>query len=206
MNRVHLAKLFGGCGIVLVAVSLNTLLASQGGSALLKLPLIHDERAPMSLFALMIGSVLLILTSAAGCIYAGRSPGRWHERIPVVWLEGLDTKKVEGQLYQLAIVAIYLVLPVVCVLHFIDVVWHSKLCVLGSTAPPIMVSDSWFDGIPGAANQIRLVEDLLPNGACGKGIEVYPGWEFVLVGIAIALSFATTIGFLLRVVVPVQSS
>ena len=38
MKRTHLAKLFGSCGIVLVALSLNTLLASQGGNALLKLP------------------------------------------------------------------------------------------------------------------------------------------------------------------------
>lgn len=204
MKRAHLAKLFGSCGIVLVAVSLNTLLASQGGNAILKLPLIHDERAPMSFFALMIGSVLLLLTSATGFLYAGRSSGQWHDRIPVIWLKGLDTAAIEGQLFQLAIVGIFLALPVACFLHFIDVVWHSKLCVLGSTAPPVMVSDNWFKGIPGANNQIRLVEDLLPNGTCGKGVEVFPGWEFVLVWVAIGVSLVTTILFLLRVAFQVQ--
>jgi hypothetical protein len=204
MKRTHLTKLFGSCGIILVAVCLNTLLASQGGNALLKLPLIHDERAPMSFFALMIGSVLLFLTGVTGAIYAGRSAGGWHDRIPVVWLKGLDTGTIEGRLFQLAIVVVYLVLPVTCFFHFIDVVWHSKLCVLGSTDSPIAVSANWFKGVPGANNQIRLVEHLLPDGTCGKGVEVFPAWEFALVWVAVGVSLAMAIWFLLRVAIQLR--
>ena len=200
MNGGHLAKLFGSFGLILVAVSLNTLLASQGGHALLKIPLIHDERPAMSFFALMIGSVFLFLTSAVGFLHAGRSPGPWHDRVPVVWLEALDTKAVESKVFQIAVLANFTLFPVVCFGHFIDVVWNSKLCLLGSTARPVMVSDNWFSGIAGANSQIRLVEDLLPNGTCGNGVQVFPGWEFSVVWIAVLLSLMMTCLYLVRIV------
>jgi hypothetical protein len=63
-----------------------------------------------------------------------------------------------------------------------------------------MVSNNWFSGIAGADNQIRLVEHLLPNGTCGKGVQVFPGWEFSAVWIAVLLSVMMTFLFLLRVV------
>jgi hypothetical protein len=199
MKRGHPAKLFGTFGVILVAVTVNTLLASQGGKAVLKTPLIHDERAAMCFFALMIGSVLLFLTGATGFLYAGRSSGPWHDRIPAIWLKGLDTGTIEGRIFQLAVLAILVVLPAVCFVHFLDVVWNSKLCVLDSTARPVMVSDNWFSGIAGANNQVRLVEDLLPNGTCGKGVQVFPGWEFSAVWIAVLASLLMACSLLLRI-------
>ena len=198
MNRSHLAKLFGAFGIILLVISLNTWLASQGGKAILSIPLISDERPAMCFFGLIMGSVLLFLTSAVGFLHARRTTGPWPGKIPAVWLEDLDPHAYETKLFRLMIVVIFVAVPIACLAHLLDVVWNSKLCVLGSAARPVMVSGAWFNGIPGADNQIRLVENLLPKGTCGNGIQVFPGWEFSLVWLAAAASLVMSLLFLLQ--------
>jgi hypothetical protein len=69
-----------------------------------------------------------------------------------------------------------------------------------------MLSDNWFKGIPGATNQIRLVEDLLRAGTCGNGVEVVPAREFALVWTAVGVSLATAIWFFLRVAIRLRPS
>ena len=93
----------------------------------------------------------------------------------------------------MTVLLLFLAVPITCFVHLIDIVLSSKLCVLGSRAAPVMLSDYWFGGIPGADNQIRLVEDLLPEGTCGKGVQVFTGWEFSLVWAAIAASLVMTL-------------
>jgi hypothetical protein len=199
MKHSHLAKLFNGFGIILLVICLNTFIASQGEKPIFGIPLISDERAAMSFFGLIMGSVLLFLTCAAGFLFAHRTAGRWPAKIPPVWLQGLDPETAESKVYQVMVLIILVAVPTVCLIHFFAIVWHSKLCVLGDTTNPVMVSESWFGGIPGATNQIRLVEDLLPNGTCGNGIQVFPGWEFSLLWLAIAVSLLMTLFFLLEV-------
>src|SRR5208282_5924868 len=154
MKRSHLAKLFSTFGIVLIVISLNTFIASQGEHAIFDIPLISDERPAMSFFGLLMGSVLLFLMSIAGFLYARRTTGKWPARIPAVWLQGLNPNAIESKVFQAAILFLIVAVPLACFIHFINIVWISKLCVLGSSAEPVPVSSSWFGGIPGADNQI----------------------------------------------------
>ncbi len=202
MRRSHLAKLFSGLGIALLVISLNTWLASQGGKAILNIPLIEDERPAMSFTGLIMESVLLFLMSTVALLFARRTPGRWSKKIPPVWLQGLDPDALESKIFQELVLIVFIFVPMACMVHLVDIVWNSKLCVLGSKAPPVMVSEYWFKGIAGADNQIRLVEDLLPGGTCGKGIQVFPGWEFLLVWLAIAASFVVSLLFILQLISP----
>jgi hypothetical protein len=198
MKQSQLTTLFTGLGIILLVVTLNTWLASQAGRAILNVPLIHDERPAMAFFGLMMCSVLFFLTCLVGFIYAHRSLGCWHERIPPVWLKRLDTKAAESKVFLMVILVIFVGVPFGGLMHFIDIVWNSKLCVLNSKAEPVMVSQGWFFGILNADNQIRLVENLT-NGKCDKGVQVFPGWEFSLVWVAVVLSGVMAILFLVEI-------
>jgi hypothetical protein len=198
MSFSHLAKLFGAFGVILLVICVNTWLASQGGKAILSIPLISEERPAMCFFGLIMGSALLFLTSAVGSLFARRMPGKWPAKIPPVWLRGLNPAATETKVFQAGILIVLLGVPVACLLHLFDVVWTSKLCVLGTMDQPVMVSDHWFNGIAKASDQIRLVEDLLPNGTCGKGIQVFPGWEFSLVWLMLLASFLMTAFFLVQ--------
>jgi hypothetical protein len=199
MNREHLVTLYNGFGIVLLVISLNTWLASQGGKAILNIPLINEERPAMSFFGLMLGSVLLFLMSAAGLAYARRTSGPWHARIPPVWLKDLDTSGRDSQIFLVAALIIFVGVPLGAFYHFLDIVLNSKLCVLGSNAQPVMVSAAWFHGISNPDNQIRLVADLSQQHTCDNGIQVFPGWEFLLVWLAIGLAVLMTAFFLLQI-------
>ena len=202
MKQSQLTTLFTGFGIILLVITLNTWLASQGGKAILNVPLVHEERPAMAFFGLMMCSVLLFLTCLVGFVDARRSPGPWHARIPPVWLKRLDTKAAESKIFLIIVLLLFVGVPIGGFVHLIDIVWHSKLCVLGSKAEPVMVSQAWFSGIPNADNQIRLVEDRLPEGTCGKGVQVFPGWEFTLVWLAVLASVSMAILFLAEVARP----
>jgi hypothetical protein len=199
MNRDHLSTLYGGFGLVLLVICLNTWLASQGGKAILNIPLIHEERPAMAFFALMMGSVLLCLMSGVGFLYARRSGCAWHARIPPVWLKDLDTRSRDSQVFLVAALVVFVGIPLGAFYHFADIVLNSKLCVLGSGSPPVAVADAWYRGIPNADNQIRLVADLLPGGTCGKGVQVFPGWEFLAVWVAGGLSVLMTALFIFQI-------
>jgi hypothetical protein len=181
MTRAHLNKLFGALGLILVVISVNTWLASQGVSPILSIPLLSQERPAMAFLGLALVNLLLGLVAAVGLLHARRYGDTWSSRTPVVWLDGLDVSSVEGRLFQAAVLVIFILVPIASALHFADIVWTSKLCELGSKTAPVFVSQSWFSGIEGATNQIRLVADLGQNGECNHGIQVFPPWEFLFV-------------------------
>jgi hypothetical protein len=206
MSQAHLTKLFAVFGLILLIVVVNSWLATQGAKAILKIPLLHEERRATAFLALAIGSVMLIITALAGLLHAKRYGERWHARVPSVWLEGLSTQSTEGQLYQAAILLLFIGLPLASFFHFIGIVWEGHLCVLNAPEQPLPVSAAWLSGIPNATDQIRLVDSLTtvqqPNGVtrlCKGGIEVFPGWEFFLLALFIAGALVVSVSFLYAV-------
>jgi len=208
MTRGHLGKIFGAVGLVLLIICLNTWLASQGGKAVLSISLIHDERPAMAFFGLIICSLLLIFVCAIGLIYSSRFGSRWHDRVPTIWLSGLDTATWEGKIFQATILLLVIVLPTLALWHFADIVATSTLCELGTNRAQ-SVSSAWWTGIADAKEQIRLVSSLTTmqqaDGhavqVCANGIEVFPGWEFALVGFLVvgaAISGVAFVGSLFR--------
>jgi hypothetical protein len=198
MTQDHLSKLFSVFGLILLIIVVNSWLASQGAKAILKIPLLHSERPAMAFLALAVGSGLLSITASVGLLYAARSTGNWHARVPAVWLQGLSTRSVEGKIFQFSVLLLFIGVPVGSFFHFTHIVWSSKLCLLDATSPAVPVSEHWLTGIAGATDQIRLVEDLTTEG-CKNGIQVYPGWEFLLLIVATLLSLTLAACFLLQV-------
>jgi hypothetical protein len=209
MSQANLTKLFTVFGLISLIVLMNSWLATQGAKAILKIPLLHEERRATAFLALAIGSTMLIITALAGLLHAKRYGERWHARVPSVWLEGLITQSTEGQVYQGAILFLFIGLPLLSFFHFIGIVWKGHLCVLNAPEQPLPVSAAWLTGIPNAKDQIRLVDGLTsvqqPTGAtplCKGGIEVFPGWEFFLLALFIAVALGISVSFLYAVLLP----
>lgn len=181
MTKRHLEKLFQTFGLVTLAIALNVLIVGQGGKALLDTPLLGDGHASQAFFGIVLVSSLLVLMSLVGALHAVRHGTAWHDRLPVVWLEDLDTRRWDGKLFQLVMIALLVVGPAVALFKFQDTVETGHLCVLGSTVD-FSVIDKWREGFPGEREQVRLVDELVGHGSdpatCGRGIQVFPPGEF----------------------------
>jgi hypothetical protein len=199
MTPAHLSKVFAACGLILLGLTANAYLATQGEKALLNIPLLHEDRAANAFLTLFVASGLLIATSCVGWLHAIRTGDKWYERVPTVWLEGLATASWDGRLYQIVVVALFVGIPIVAMVHLIDVLRIGQLCTL-DTNTHVPVSVGWLHGIPNSGDQqIRLLATFPADGRCTGGIQVFPRWEFLLLGILFLVSFACAVIFLLRV-------
>jgi len=118
MNQSHLVKLFTALGLILLIISLNTWLAVQGGERVFSISLVSNDKAGAAFFGLMLCSVLLLLVGMVGLLHARRYGQKWHSRIPIVWLEGLDTSKTEAKVFQILIVVLFFLVPIGAMVHF----------------------------------------------------------------------------------------
>jgi hypothetical protein len=203
VNATHINKLFMFIGVVTIIIAANTWLSSQGGKAIFSIALIEEERPAMAFMGLILVGFLLCIVAGLGWLYSHRFGTKWHERVPPTWLEGFESGALESQVYQVIIILIFVVFPLGALIHFTDVFTSSKLCVLGEEAEPVLVSSVLWHGIPGATNQVRLVEDLSPvadargvtHNRCEKGIQVFPPVEFLAVFLIDCLAGVLSICF-----------
>ncbi|WP_156439832.1 hypothetical protein [Bradyrhizobium valentinum] len=107
----------------LLYYALNSWIVAQGGNEVFGAKLVLSQRVPAAMVAILVCSVLAIASSAIGLLYARRGGKRWHERIPVVGFEAIDTASVEGRVYQGAMLALLSGLPFVAMIYF----WYSLL-------------------------------------------------------------------------------
>jgi hypothetical protein len=199
MTPVHLTKLFTAAGLILLGLTANAWLASQGERALLNIPLLHQDRAANAFLTIFVASGVLIVTSGVGWLYALRNGDTWHRRIPTVWLKGLNTTSWDGRLYQILVLGLFIGIPIAAMVHLVDVLRDGELCIL-DTAAHVPVSTGWLHGIPAAGDQqIRLLATFPADGHCTGGIQVFPGWEFLLLGTLLLLAFAFAAVHLLQI-------
>ncbi len=204
MNQSHIVKLFTALGLTLLIISVNTWLVVQGGEKVLGISLISNEKAGAAFLGLMLCSVLLLLVAAVGLLHARRYGQNWHSRVPVVWLEGLDTSKKEAKLFQILIVILFFLVPIGAMVHFKEVVEDSWLCDQNKVAKPEQVKTVYFKGLAGPTGQTRLVRNQSQTRDC-EGIEVFPHWEFVLVAIFVVASFLMSATFIFSLFVPLPA-
>ena len=120
MNTDHLRQLWGAIGTLLVFYAMNAWIVSQGGNAIFDVDLIEDGPRVGALVAIPICSVLLIGVSRIGSAHARhRCADEWHSRLPVVWLEGLDTSTSGGRWYQRFFLTIFVIIPSFSLVHFV---------------------------------------------------------------------------------------
>lgn len=124
MNTDHFRQLWTALGTVLLFYVVNAWLASVGANPIFDFRLLEDRPKIESLLALAVCAPMLILLCGIGIRHAravsSSSPdARWHERLPVVWLQGVNTSTGEGRIYQGAFLAAFIVLPATSLWHFL---------------------------------------------------------------------------------------
>lgn len=94
---------------------------SQGVQSIFKMATVESRPRFVDLFAIPICGFLLILLCQIGFAYKSTVSGRhWHERLPIVWLEGLQTGSRSGKIYQAFFILLFLVIPAAALIHFMD--------------------------------------------------------------------------------------
>lgn len=181
MNKEHLTRIWQWASITGVLFVVASVVSVQGGSSFLG-KLLGDaagdasaNRPAMGYFAAIVGGALLLVASSALALHAMRHGDRWHERVPVVWLEGLRTGTWDGGLFQVAVLLLFLGLPVLGIGKAIEVAEAGDVCELDTTrfykgsettllAPPRSIS----------GNQMRLRREGAGQTPCRDGIELLP--------------------------------
>ena len=123
MTQVQLSKVWFVVSAALLYYALNSWIVAQGGNEIFGTKLLVSQRVPAAMLAIPICCVLAIASSAVGGFFARRAGSQWHERIPVVGFEQIDTGSTEGRIYQGAMLALFSVAPIVALIYF----WHSLL-------------------------------------------------------------------------------
>jgi hypothetical protein len=139
-----MSKVWSIVSAALLYYALNSWIVAQGGNEVFGTKLVLSQRVPAAMIAILVCSVLAIASSAIGLLYARRGGKRWHERIPVVGFEEIQTATAEGQTYQGAMLALLSALPFITMFYF----WHSFLTAAvmwndGSKKPAGLWSLDW---------------------------------------------------------------
>lgn len=118
MTPAQIGKIWTVMSLVLLYYAFNSWIVTQGGHEVFSVNLISSDRIPAAMIAIPICTILLTATSIVGRTYAMRMGPQWHDRIPVVGFEGIDTASPEGRIYQGAMAFLFTVVPAVAMVHF----------------------------------------------------------------------------------------
>ncbi|TGP52549.1 hypothetical protein EN873_14860 [bacterium M00.F.Ca.ET.230.01.1.1] len=151
MTQSQLSKVWFVVSALLLYYALNSWVVAQGGEEIFGAKVVMKARVPAVMIAIPICSILLTLTSLVGRLYSLRAGSKWHERIPVVGFEGIDTGSREGRVYQGVMITVFSLLPAIALVYF----WCTFL------SATVMLNDGKKD--PGASlwdwSQLRTLND-----------------------------------------------
>lgn len=188
MTAAHYSRLWLAVGLVLVFYSLNSWIAGQGGKPIFNIELVDDRPVASALIALPICAVLLTLLCRIGVRFAKASPRArvWHQRMPLVGLEGVRTGSPEGRLYQGFFLLVFVGLPTAALVYFADRVRKAKVfdtengCAEMAPLDPVplgtMLSWPYWD------DRYRLGRDMQ------DAVTWFPVLEPIVLGILLALA------------------
>ncbi|RFB87660.1 hypothetical protein B5K11_26310 [Rhizobium leguminosarum bv. trifolii] len=181
MSQKHLTQIWQGVSLALLLFLITSVISIQGGSEFIgklfgdSAAGAADNKPAIGYFGAVIGGVLFLVASSILSLHARRHGNVWHERIPVLWLEGLNTSTWEGRTFQAIVVVIFLVLPAAGIVKCIAEAETGDICELdkdhfyrGSETtllwPPVAI-----DG-----QQMRLRREGAGSDPCKTGIEIFP--------------------------------
>ncbi|TIS03501.1 MAG: hypothetical protein E5X13_05645, partial [Mesorhizobium sp.] len=128
MNKTHFTQLWQWLSVASVLFLATSIISLQGGSEFLgrlfgeKEGSAADNNPAIGYFGAIVGSGLFLVASIALLIHARRYGNQWHSRIPVIWLEGLDTAAWEAKVFQICILLIF----VACHLPALSAAWPKQ--------------------------------------------------------------------------------
>src|SRR6267142_2325616 len=104
MNQKHLTQVWQWMSIACVLFLLTSIISIQGpiswascsGTKVPRCPTISPRSVTS---APSWGGGLFLIASFVLLLHAYRHGNRWHNRVPVVWLEGLDTSIWDGKMF-----------------------------------------------------------------------------------------------------------
>jgi hypothetical protein len=154
-------------------------------------------------FGVIIGGGLLFLASIPLLLHVSRHGNNWHSRIPLVWLEGLDTSAWEGKLFQICVVLVLVVAPIVGLVSCYRVAESGDICEQDKKNFYVGNETNLFWApVSKEGQQMRLRKSGSAQADCTSGVEIFPrSWTplffyiiplaaLLLTGWAVALLFA----------------
>jgi hypothetical protein len=194
MTPQQIGKVWSVVGLAMLYYALNTWIVTQGGQEIFGAKLVISHRFPAAMVGIPICAVLLFIGSSVGLVYANRSGPAWHNRIPIVGFEAIDTDSQEGKVYQGAMIALLSGLPVVALAHFWSVFNRAPLVTAGNTPQEIKSIWDW-SALTSWDDPARLCVAYSPGSAsaCEKGVTILPGFEPTLFAVITAVALIVTL-------------
>ncbi len=173
MDSKALTQIWTAIGVVLVFLTVDTWLLTQGGTALFSAPVLDKRPVCASYYGVLSIAPLLIALSKIGRTFAARSRAdAWHARIPVVGLEGVDTASKEGRRYQCFFLLAFTVLPLFSLVHFNDKVFNVGRVAKVAKEQPLELDLSPFRYVPSAGEFLTF--RVLGNDYClGQNLSAF---------------------------------
>jgi hypothetical protein len=189
MNQKHLTQIWQWASVVCLLFLAASVISIQGGSEFVgrlfgdKGATIPDNKPAIGYFAAIIGAGLFLVASLALRLHASRHGTCWHERVPVLWLEGLNTFAWEAKLFQAAVLFLFLALPAAGIVKSIVEAERGDICEL-DTEHFYKGSETTLLWPPASleGHQMRLRRAGADSEPCKSGIEIFPrSWTPLLI-------------------------
>ncbi|RWO70180.1 MAG: hypothetical protein EOS17_13975 [Mesorhizobium sp.] len=180
MTKAHLTQLWQWLSVVCVLFLVASVVSIQGGSEFLGSLFgdkvgVDDNMPATGYFGAIVGGGLFVLSSSVFLLHARRHGDHWHARIPVVWLDGLDTATREGKIFQICVLVIFVLVPVAGVM----------CCMAEAESGDICEQDTryFYEGsetmllwapVAKEGNQMRLRQAGTGAEPCLSGVELFP--------------------------------
>lgn len=181
MNKTHFTQLWQWLSVACVLFLATSIISLQGGSEFLgrlfgdKGGSAADNNPAIGYFGAIVGGGLFLVASIALLLHARRYGNQWHSRVPVIWLEGLDTAAWEAKVFQVCILLIFVVMPFAGIVRCMAEAESGDICEQDTT--------NFYNGsettllwAPTAkeGNQMRLRKAGAGEAPCKSGVELFP--------------------------------
>jgi hypothetical protein len=139
MNQKHLTQVWQWMSVVCVLFLVTSVVSIQGGSEFVgklfgdKAGSLSDNKPAIGYFGAIVGGVLFLIASFVLLLHAYRHGNRWCDRVPVVWLEGLDTKVWDGKAFQIVALLLFLGIPAAGIILCVEEAEVGDICELDTT-------------------------------------------------------------------------
>ena len=210
MSKDHLTKIWGWLAVACILFLAASIVSLQGGTEFVgrllgeKGGTAITNPAGIAYFGAIVGGGLLLLASIPFLLHVRRHGAKWHSRIPVVWLEGLDTAAWEGKAFQVCVLLVLVFAPAVGIVRCIEVAELGDICeqdtpyVYSGKETNLFAAPSSKTG-----NQMRLRKAGSDNEPCVAGVELFPrSWTPIFFYVVPSAGLAITALALMLLFVP----
>lgn len=205
MSKEHLTKLWSWLALACVLFVAASIVSLQGGTEFVGRLLGEKGGTPVTnpagvgYFGVIVGGALFLLASIPLLLHVLRHGEQWHSRIPVVWLEGLQTEAWDGKAFQLCVLLLLVCAPAVGIVRCMQVAELGDICEQDTASVYKGEETNLFAGpVAQQGNQMRLRKAGSGKDACTAGVELFPRtWTpiffYVVPSIGLAIMALTVI-------------